>query len=74
MTWIIDYVDYEAVYEETYRRFGMSPYTDTAAAEIVKKLLKQTDKVNGNTVYEAKRNLIHKIGTGRIEFMSVMPA
>ena len=74
MTWLVEYVDYEAVEDMCRKTFGVSQYTDKMVAGMVKRKLKQTDKVDGDTVYTAKRNLVNKIGYNRIEFMSVMPA
>jgi len=74
MKWLIGYVDYEHVEDVMRKHFGTSQYTDKAMASAVKRKLAIYDTVMGDTVYQAKRNLIHKIGTERIEFLSVLPA
>ena len=74
MKWIIEFVDYEAVEDMCRQQFGVSQYTDKWAGSLIKRKLAQTDKVDGDTVYKAKRNLVNKIGNNRIEIMSVTPA
>lgn len=71
MTWIVEYCYYNDVEELCKKKFNISGYVDKAAKRICQDILKITDTIDGNTIYDAKRNLIHKVGSDRIEFMLI---
>ena len=69
--WDVEFVEYEAVYEMCKRKFGTSPYRDDGARKICERILKQSDVIPGDNLLQVKRNLIAKIGSERIDILSI---